>query len=88
MVAGTKFHVPVVFLSIKDNIRFKENLKQGFKRKRSSNKYRSEITTQPKNKNLGYMADPTFRNIDRLFVKSFKSFLDPTRNSFDMYYMP
>lgn len=69
MVAGTRFRVPVVFLSIKDNIRFKENLKQRFKRKRSSNKYRSEIITQPKNKNLDYMADQTFRNIDRLFVK-------------------
>ena len=33
--------------------------------------------------------DPTFRNIDRLFVLSFKNGNDdPTRNSFDKYYMP
>ena len=35
------------------------------------------------------MADATFRNINRLFVLSFKhGDDDPTRNSFDHYYMP
>ena len=55
----------------------------------SSNKYRSEITAQPKNNNLDYLVDPTFRNIYRLFVLSFKNGNnDPTRNYFDKYYMP
>ena len=36
---NTKLYVPVVTLSINDHI------KQGFKRKTSWNKYRSEITT-------------------------------------------
>ena len=49
----------------------------------------SEITIQPKNINLDYMIDPTFRNIDRLFVLSFKNGDNyPKRNSFDKYYMP
>ena len=43
-------------------------MKQGFKRKISWNKYRSEITTQPKNKNLDYLIYPTFRNSDSLLV--------------------
>ena len=35
------------------------------------------------------MIDPTFRNINRLFVLSFKNGDDdPTRNSFDEHYMP
>ena len=35
------------------------------------------------------MIDPTFININRLFVHSFKnSDDDPTRNYFDEYYMP
>ena len=35
------------------------------------------------------MIDPAFRNIDRLFVLSFRNAHDnPTRNSFDKYYMP
>ena len=44
---------------------------------------------QPKNSNLHYMIDPTFRIINRFFVISFKnSDNDPTRNSFEKYYMP
>ena len=43
---------PVVTLSINDNIKFLENIKQGFKRTTSWNKYRSEITTQTENNNL------------------------------------
>ena len=51
--------------------------------------YRSEITTQPKNNNLYYLIDPTFKNITRLLVLSFKNGDDyPTRYSFDKYYMP
>ena len=35
------------------------------------------------------MIDPTFRNINRLFIFSFKSGNDdPKRNPFDKYYMP
>ena len=35
------------------------------------------------------MIDPTLSNINRLFVLSFKNGDgDPTRNSFDKYYMP
>ena len=76
-------------MSINDNIKILENIKQGFKITISWNKYRSEITTQPKNNNLDYLIDPTFRNINRLFALSFKnSSNDPTRYSFDKYYMP
>ena len=84
-------------MTVNDNKKFLENIKPGFKRTISWNKYRSEITTQPKNNNLDYLIDPIFININGLFVLSFKtgnddptrnSFDDPTRNSFDEYYMP
>ena len=72
-----------------DNTKFLKNIKQGFKRAISWNKYRPEITTQPKNNNLDYLIDPTFRNINRLFVLSFKNGNDdPTRDCCDKYYMP
>ena len=88
-ITNTKFYVPVVTVSINDNIKFLENIKLGFKRTISWNKYRSEITTQTKNNNLDYLIDPTFRNINRLFVISFKNGdNDPTRDSFDKYFMP
>ena len=71
-INNPKLYAPVVNLSINDNIKFLENIKQRFKRIISWNKYRSEITTQPKNNNLDYLIDPTFRNINRLFVLSQK----------------
>ena len=75
-------------MSINDYIIFLENMKQELKRTISWNKCRSKITTQPKN-NLGYLIDLTFKNISRLFLLSFKNGGDdPTRNSFDRYYIP
>ena len=80
-----KLFVPVATLSINDNIKFLENIKQGFKKTISWNKYRSEIITDPKSKNLDYLIDLTFRNITRLFALSFN---DPKKDSFNKYYMP
>ena len=51
MITSTKLYVPVVALS-KNDMKFLVNIKQGFKRTISWNKYRSEITTQTKNNNL------------------------------------
>ena len=42
---NAKLYTPVVTFSINDNIKFIENIKQGFKRTIYWNKYRSEITT-------------------------------------------
>ena len=49
---NAKLYVPVGTLSINDNIIFLISIKQRFKKTISLNKYRSEITTQIKNKNL------------------------------------
>ena len=83
MITSTKLYGPVVTLSIND-----KNIKQGFKRTISWNKYRSELTTQTKNNNLDYLIDITFMNINRLFVHLFKNGnVGPSRNSFDEDYM-
>ena len=76
--------IHLLILSINDDIKFLENIKHGFKRRTSWNKYRCEITTKPKYNNLDYLIDPAFRNINRLFALSFKNGNDsPTRDSFD-----
>ena len=80
-----KLYVPVVTLSINVNTKFLDNLKQRFKRIASWNKYRSEITTQPKNNNLDYMTDPAFRNINTLYLSFKNSVIDPTSDSFVKY---
>ena len=88
-INNAKLYVPAITLSVNDNIRFLENIEQWFKRTVSGNKYRSEITTQAKKDNLDYIIDPTFRNINRSFVNSFKNGdSDPTRNPFGEYYKP
>ena len=80
-INNAKLHVPVVTLSINDNIKFLENKKQDFKRTVYWNKFKSEITKQPKNNNLDYLIDPTFMNINRLFVLLLKNVNDdPARN--------
>ena len=43
-INNAKLYVPVVTLSINDNIKYLENIKQGPKRTISYNKYKSEIT--------------------------------------------
>ena len=51
-------------------------------------KYRSEITTQPKNNNSDCMIDPTFRNINKVFVLSLKYVENGLeRYSYDQYYI-
>ena len=87
IITSTKLYVPVITLTINENIL--ENIKQGFRRTISWNKYRSEITERPKNNNLDYLIDRAFRNINRLFTLSFKNGEnDHTIKSFHKYYMP
>ena len=87
MITSTKLYVSVVTLSIDDNTKLLGNIKQGFKRTIFWNK--SEITTKTESNSLDYLIDPTFRNINKLIVLSFKNGNDdPTRDSFDKCYMP
>ena len=66
-ITDTKLYVPVVTLSKENDIKLLEQLKSGFKRTIKWNKYRSQMTIQPQN-NLNYLIDPTFTNVNRLFV--------------------
>ena len=65
-------YVPLVTMSINDNMKSAENLNSGLEKTVSWNKYRFKITTKPKVNNLDYMIASTFRNVNRLFVQSFK----------------
>ena len=70
-IIDTKLHIPVVTLSKENDTKILEQLKTGFKRTIKWNKYRSQMTIQPQNNNLNYLTDPTFTNVNRLFVLSF-----------------
>ena len=70
-ITDTKLYVPVVTLSKENNIKLLEKLKSGFKKTKKWNKYRSQMTIQNNNNNLNYLIDPTFTNVNRLFVLLF-----------------
>ena len=48
IIRNILIYIPVVTLSLKNNIKFLENIKQGFRKTISWNKYGSHILTQPK----------------------------------------
>ena len=71
-ITDTKLYVPVVTLSKENDIKLLEKLKSGFKKTIKWNKYRSQLSIQNNNNNLNYLIDPTFTNVNRLFVLSFE----------------
>ena len=70
-ITDCKLYVPVVSLSKDDEIKLLTNLKSGFKREIVWNKYRSQMTTEAINNNLDILIDPTFTNVNRLFVLAY-----------------
>ena len=88
-ITDTKLYVQVVSLSIENDIKLLEQLKPGFKKTIKWNKYKPQMTIQPQNNNLNYLIDPTFTNVNRLFVLSFtRNNAGDNRNSFSRYYIP
>ena len=81
-----KLYVPAVTLSKDDEIKLLINLKSGFKREIIWNKYRSQMTTEAVNNNLNILIDPTFTNVNRLFVLAYHYADD--RQSFSQFYLP
>ena len=79
-----KFYIPVVTLSKNDEIRLLTNLKSGLTREIEWNKYRSQMSTEAINNNLNI--DPTFTNVNRLFVLSYQNADD--RQLFSQFYLP
>ena len=75
-----KLYVPVVTLSKDDEIKLLTNLKSRFTRGIIWNKYRSQMTTEAANNNLNILIDPTFTNVNRLFVLAYED--DADRQSF------
>ena len=81
-----KLYIPVVTLFKDDEIKLLTNLKSRFKREIIWNKYRSQMTTEAINNNLNILIDPTFTNVNRLFVLAYQNVDD--RQSYDEFYLP
>ena len=73
-------------LSKDDEIKLLTNLKSGFTREIKWKKYRSQMSTEAINNNLNILIDPTFTNVNRLFVLAYQVAAD--RKSFSQFYLP
>ena len=85
-ITDCKLYVPVVTLSKDDEVKLLTNLKSGFKREIIWNKYRSQMTTEAINDNLNILVDPTFTNVNRLFVLEYQT--ADNRQSYSQSYLP
>ena len=88
-ITETKLYVPAVTLSTQDNAKLLQQLKQqksGFKRTISWNRYTSTPELLIQNGNLNHLVEPSFQEINRLFVLSFEN--DAQRTSNKIYYLP
>ena len=85
-IKDCKLYILVVTLSKDDEIKLLTNLKSGFTREIIWNKYRSQMTTEEANNNLNILVDPTFTNVNRLFVLAYQTADD--RQSFYQFYLP
>ena len=84
-ITDCKLYVLAVTLSKYDEIKLLTNLKSGFKREIIRNKYRSQRTTEAISNNLNILIDPTFTNVNRLFVLAYQTVND--RQSFSRFYL-
>ena len=85
-ITETNLYVPVVTLSTQDNAKLLPQLKSGFKRTISWNKYLAKPELLAQNTNLNHLIEPSFQGINRLFVLAFEN--DAQRTSNKRYYIP
>ena len=77
-ITETKLYVPVVTLSTKDNGKLLQQLKSGFKKTISWNKYESSMKTFAQNRYLNYLSNASFQGENKLFVLYFENENDRT----------
>ena len=85
-ITDTKLYVPAVTLSTQKNTKFLQQLNSGFKRVINWNKYLSKLELLTQNPNLNHLVEPSFQEVNRLFVLAFEN--DDNRTVDDGYYLP
>ena len=85
-IAETNIHFPVVTLSTQDNAKLLPQLKSGFKRTISWNKYLSKPELLAQDVSLNHLIQPSFQGVNRLFVLAFEDNAQRTSNK--RHYIP
>ena len=79
-ITETNLYVPIVTLSTQENAKLLPQLKSGFKRTISWNKYLAKPELLAQNPNLNHLIEPSFQGINRLFVLAFENDAQRTTN--------
>ena len=85
-ITNTRFYIPVVTLSTQENAKLLQQLKSGFKRVINWNNYLSKPELLARYPNLNHLVEPSFQEVNRLFVLEFEN--DALRTSAKRYYLP
>ena len=85
IITETNLYVPVVTLSAQDNAKLLPQLKNGFNRTMTWNKYLAKPELLAQNENLNYLMEPSFQGVNRLFVLAFE---DDTQRITRKRYIP
>ena len=85
-VTDCKLYVPVVTLQTEYQNQLHKELQTGMSIDFTWSRYRSQMINQTATNNLNFLIDPTFNNVNRLFVLAFPNGKD--RRSFSKYYTP
>ena len=85
-IIETNRYVPIVTLSTQDNAKLLLQLKSGFKRTISWNKYLAKPELLAQNLYLNHLIEPSFQGVNRLFVLAFENDNQTTSNK--IYYIP
>ena len=72
-ITDTKLYVPVVTLPTQENTKLLQQLKSGSKRVINWNKYLSKLELLVQNPNLNHVVEPSFQEVNRLFVLAFEN---------------
>ena len=84
-ITNKKLYGPVVTLSTQDNSKLLQQLKYGFKRVISWNKYLSKPELLTQNPNPNQLVEPNFQRHNTIFVSSFEK--DTQKTSHSGYYL-
>ena len=79
-ITEVNLYVPAVTLSTQDNAKLLTQLKSGFKRTTSWNRYLSKPELLAQNWNLNHFVEPSFQGVNRLFTLAFENDAQRTRN--------
>ena len=79
-ITEVNLYVWAATLSTQDNAKLLTQLKSGFKRTTSWNRYLSKPELLAQNWNLNHLVEPSFQGVNRLFTLAFENDAQRTRN--------